>query len=330
MDNLDELVAEIVVDAYGDSEELTAFETAFATSARFPFPARIVGTEVQVVQVCFEGDERRGLTAVCRRGGERHRVALADLTPGPVTAETSLLLSAYRRWLGLPAPAIPPAVPSSSPARQPWVYRKLASHAEVLDAPLALRPMGTWDPAEQYWGEEDDEGLDPLIQEIIAAGPRPEYEMEQVIPGVDDEDWDTDPVADAAAMHRAGYDRESVRILEGLIVEDERCIDAWVHLGNIAFDSRGPKAAVELYDTAVAIGEASLLDGFNGVLPWGLMDNRPFLRALHGLGLCAWRQRRWAAAAQIFTARAWIDGGGVWDSVVCLHNVQAHRRWTSE
>lgn len=36
--------------------------------------------------------------------------------------------------------------------------------------------------------------------------------------------------------------------LEGFIAQDERCIDAWVHLGNIAFDSKGPKAAVQLYD----------------------------------------------------------------------------------
>ena len=67
--------------------------------------------------------------------------------------------------------------------------------------------------------------------------------MEQVIPGVGAEDWDVDPVADAAELHRAGRDREATRILRGLLAQDERCIDAWVHLGNMAFDSKGAKGS---------------------------------------------------------------------------------------
>jgi hypothetical protein len=154
--------------------------------------------------------------------------------------------------------------------------------------------------------------------------------MEQVIPGVDAEEWDLDPVADAAQLHRAGDDRRAKRILEDLIAQDERCIDAWVHLGNIAFDAKGPKLAVELYDQAVAIGEQSLPAGFAGVLPWGFIDNRPFLRALYGLGLCAWRQRRWDDGEQIFLTRTWLDGGGGWAALSCLESVKGHRRWSRD
>ena len=100
MDEIDELLDEILVDAYGDAEQLTAFEVAFSERASFPFPAQIVGTTVDVVKVEFEGDERRGLTAVCRRAGKLQRISLADLTPGPVSTETSTLLAAYRLWLG--------------------------------------------------------------------------------------------------------------------------------------------------------------------------------------------------------------------------------------
>jgi hypothetical protein len=206
------------------------------------------------------------------------------------------------------------------PGRRP-PHRGLAT-----TRPEAGRHLG---PADQYWGEEGEE-LDPLIEEIIAAGPRPEFEMEQVIPGIDAEDWDLDPVADAAELHRAGYDREPTRILKDLIAQDERCIDGWVHLGNVAFDAKGPKAALDLYDTAVAIGELSLPKGFQGVLPRGLIDNRPFLRALHGLGLCAWRQRRWDDAEAIFTNLVWIDGGSTWTALSCLKSVQARQRWSSE
>jgi hypothetical protein len=94
MDEIDQLLAEILVDAYGEDEQLYSFEVAFEESARLPFPARVVGTPVDVVKIEYEGDERRGLTAICRRDGETHRVSVADLIPGPVTLETSKLLNA--------------------------------------------------------------------------------------------------------------------------------------------------------------------------------------------------------------------------------------------
>jgi hypothetical protein len=239
--------------------------------------------------------------------------------------ETARLLAAYRRWLGVPALV----APADAPPDTSWVYVPAASNPAVLLRPLDLKPMGMWDPAEQYWGEEEGEevDLDPVYRRIIATGPRPQFEMEQIIPGVDEDDWGVDPVADAAELHRAGDDRDPTRILQDLLSQDHRCIDAWVHLGNIAFRSKGPKAALELYDTAVAIAEQSFPEGFAGVLPRGLIDNRPFLRALHGLGLCAWRQRRWTDAAVIFTNLAWVDGCQTWDAVQCLRAVEAHERW---
>jgi hypothetical protein len=69
----------------------------------------------------FDGDERRGLTAVCRRQGERHRVSLADLVPGPVTLGTALQLAAYRRWLGLASLEPGRAAPPSVHRPEPWV-----------------------------------------------------------------------------------------------------------------------------------------------------------------------------------------------------------------
>ncbi len=321
-DDVDELIDEILLDARGDAEQLTAFEEAFRESARLPFGATVAGAQVDVVAIKFDGDERHGLTAVCKRDGRRYVLFLADVVPGPVTFETSRLLIAYRRWLRLP-----PMRPTISV--EPWSYVRVATTTHPVKPPLALKPFGLWDPAQQYWGEPDQE-VHPLYLQIIASGPRPEFEMEQVIPGVEPDDWDADPVADAAAMHRAGYDREASRILKSLIALDERCIDAWVHLGNIAFDARGPKAALDMYDTAVAIGEQSLPERFNGVLPRGLVDNRPFHRALHGLGLCAWRQRRWDDAAEIFTNLLWIDGAQTWDALECLLAVEQRERWPTD
>lgn len=279
-DAIDELIEEIVVDAYGDYEQLSSFCQAFEDDARFPFRGQVIGVEVDVTAVDFDGDERRGLLAECHRTDEPYTVSLLDVTPvGPLPLETRRLLDAYRRWSG----AAPLAVEPSGAA--PWVYRRLSSMDIDVPAPLALQPMGDWDPADEYWGEPGDP-IPSLWEAVIAAGVRPCFEMEQVLPGVEPDDLDCDPIVDAAELHRTGHHRDAVRLLEGLLAMDTRCLDAWGHLGLIAFDTRGPGPARDLYKTGVAIAERSLPDGFGGVLPWGWVDNRPSLRCLHALGLC--------------------------------------------
>jgi len=322
-DRIDDLIEEIVVDAYGEHEQLESFLQVFEDGARFPFRGQVIGVDVEIISVDYDGDERRGLVALCRREGAVHRVALLDVTPGwPLPLRTQQLLDAYRYWAGAkPLASVGPH------DRVPWVYPGFSSVPIDLGVPLALQPMGDWDPTEVYWGEHD-QPLDPLADEVIASGVRPCFEMEQVLPGVEPGDWDTDPIVEAAELHRAGYHRESSRLLEGLLAIDSRCIDAWGHLGLIAFDTRGPGAAARFYETGIAVAERSMPDGFAGVLDWGMIDNRPFLRCLHGLALCAWRQRRWDDAEAMFTARVWLDPSGPIDALACLGPVRARTRWT--
>ena len=80
-DLIDELIEGVTVDAYGADEQLWSFRQAFEDHARFPFIGRVVGVEVDITEVDFDGDERHGLVAVCRRAGERHTVSLLDVTP---------------------------------------------------------------------------------------------------------------------------------------------------------------------------------------------------------------------------------------------------------
>jgi hypothetical protein len=68
-----------------------------------------------------------------------------------------------------------------------------------------------------------------------------------------------------------------------------RCLDAHAHLGLLAFDAGDVEAALEHYAAGVWVAEQSLPDLFDGVLSWGWVDNRPFLRSLHGLMTSAWR-----------------------------------------
>jgi hypothetical protein len=167
-----------------------------------------------------------------------------------------------------------------------------ADHVELP----SLEPSGTWDPGEEYWGEEGD-AIDDWAQTIIAHGPRPEFEMEQVLPGADPNDPDVDPIIESNDLKDAGDLAGARRILMGVLEVDLRCLDAHAHLGNLVFDHT-PQEALRHYEVGVRIGELSLGEDFTGVLGWGLVANRPFLCCLKGYGLPAVRDgRAWEESA---------------------------------
>jgi hypothetical protein len=96
---LDALAEEITVDAYGDAEQISSFECAFEELGALP-NARVLGEAVAVDCIWFDGDERRGLIARCRRKDREHSVSLLDLD-FPQGSQAARLVAAYRRWLGL-------------------------------------------------------------------------------------------------------------------------------------------------------------------------------------------------------------------------------------
>ena len=104
----------------------------------------------------------------------------------------------------------------------------------------------------------------------------------------------------------AGERAEAKKILMELCRADLRCLDAHSHLGNFVFD-HWPQNAIRHYEVGLRIGELSLGDDFSGVLAWGLIDNRPFLRCMHGYGLCLWRLGRFDEAESIFQQMLWLN-----------------------
>lgn len=91
------------------------------------------------------------------------------------------------------------------------------------------------------------------------------------------------------------YYKEALRL-------DPDHADAWVHLGNRRFDEERVVEALSLYERGQAAAEARTI-GDPTKYPhsfWGDVDSRPFMRALHGRGLCLWRLDRTAEARQIF------------------------------
>jgi len=78
------------------------------------------------------------------------------------------------------------------------------------------------------------------------------------------------------------------------------------YLANFAFD-RSPIKAQRAYEIGMSIGALSLGRRLDVVLAWGLIDSRPFLRCLHGVGLCAWRCSNTREAATVFRKMLWLN-----------------------
>ncbi|MGB5987185.1 MAG: cytoplasmic protein, partial [Desulfobacterales bacterium] len=87
--------------------------------------------------------------------------------------------------------------------------------------PLGLEEMGMWDPGKHYWGEED-EPIEAWAEPIIAHGPRPEFRMEQVLPGRDSDDPLDDPITRFNDLKDADEWAEAEKILMELCQADLR------------------------------------------------------------------------------------------------------------
>ena len=194
--------------------------------------------------------------------------------------------------------------------------------------PLALNAFGVWDPAHEYWGDEG-EPIEEWAEPIIARGPRPMFTMEQVLPGSDPEDLDSDPIVEANELKDMGDTAGAQELLGKLLEADLRCLDAHAHLGNMAFRRR-PHWALIHYEAGVRIGELSLGDDFDGVLAWGPIDNRPFLRCMQGYGLCLWRLERWEEADRVFERMLWMNPSDNQGIRFLLPDVRARKAWVDE
>jgi len=247
-DAIDHLIEAVIVDAYGDDEQLEAFVVAFGDHIPLPKGGMVSGSPAPILSVEADGWPRHPLVTF-RRGGRTGRASLLDIT-APVDSQLADLLVAYRRWAGLAGvPQNPPALAGPvnwaySLATKPAGKRSAALVDRLRGRPLRLQFLGMWTPEDDYWGEPEDD-IDPMFGEIIAAGERPECEMEQVLPGVNLEDLD-DPITWSVELKNAGHFSEARAVLRDLLAQDPRCIDAHVHVGNLIWD-RDPSRALVHY-----------------------------------------------------------------------------------
>jgi len=98
---LDELIDEFTVEAAGDDERVLAFLQALEKHVALPCDGFVIGEPVSVVKFDYQGNQRRGLTAKCRRvDGCEYEVTASEVAL-PANTTGSHYLAAYRKWMGV-------------------------------------------------------------------------------------------------------------------------------------------------------------------------------------------------------------------------------------
>lgn len=93
---LDSLIEDAIVDAYGDDEQRVGFLTALQDRLDLPFDVRILGVGARVERIDEIDDQ---IVAICRAGRYRQLIPILELPlpdPPPRGAEW---IEAYRRFL---------------------------------------------------------------------------------------------------------------------------------------------------------------------------------------------------------------------------------------
>ena len=305
---------------HDDDAVLRAFGVEVTVERPCPFDAHVIGEPVRITAIRYDGPPRLGLRATCQRGERAYDVSLADvvLPPGHPGAA---VLARYRAWLGLdvaapvdradigaitvgqPVELVVLACKTNALRCRPLgggreVTLRTAVRDQIPGVIITVTPRKQWTHARHPYLSGDVEvvridaaalGLVPLALRREGGGegdlgggrvgPRPAFQLEQVMAGALD-----DPEADEVD-------------LLNILASDVRCLAVHAHLGDHAF-SVWPLLALRHYELAVAIASLSVGPDFDGVLPWGLVDNRPFLRCLHGLGRARVRLGQRAAGAE--------------------------------
>lgn len=102
------------------------------------------------------------------------------------------------------------------------------------------------------------------------------------------------PLLDAETCFATGDVASAIERAWKLLARDLRCLGAHVLLGDIASRQFHRMSAFH-FEVGLRIAEQAVGPEFDGIVPWAIESNRPFLRCLYGH---AWAQRRLGHAAE--------------------------------
>jgi tetratricopeptide (TPR) repeat protein len=108
-----------------------------------------------------------------------------------------------------------------------------------------------------------------------------------------------DTLGEGLELLDQGLEEEAGRLFFQSTEIDPTYADGYVHLGNIAWRKDDWKQAEALYRKALDCAQIEVKGIPRGHF-WGILESRPYMRAMHGLGLTAWKQGKLPEAVDIF------------------------------
>lgn len=112
------------------------------------------------------------------------------------------------------------------------------------------------------------------------------FDLKFSFPRITAEDYDR--FFDIVELLGNGNQQESIFLLQRLVIKYPEFVDAWTHIGFAHQDLGHRIDCLAYFNTAVSLCKSSLPSDFDQKthkISWYEIDNRPFLRACHALGL---------------------------------------------
>lgn len=106
-------------------------------------------------------------------------------------------------------------------------------------------------------------------------------------------------------------------------------VDSFNGLGNVAFDEGLLSKAKEYYQKGVDL--ISKYCGKNWKkkrMEWGIIENRPYLRAIHGLCLCEWRDKNFKEAEDLASLLLKICPNDNLGVRFIIDEIKSHKKWS--
>lgn len=96
-EELDALVEEATVDAYGDDEQLAGLAVMIADNVKVPFQTAVLGVTVTVRKIT---QAESGIVADCVRDGHHQAISVLELPLPEPPPKGAQWIAAYRHWAG--------------------------------------------------------------------------------------------------------------------------------------------------------------------------------------------------------------------------------------
>ena len=121
-----------------------------------------------------------------------------------------------------------------------------------------------------------------------------------------------DKLDQALDIWEAGHDESAEKMLRAVVEACPNHIDALHHL-SLIYNEQGRKLEAYVFcQAAVSIGLQAIPRKFkwdNARVTWGMLENRPFMRAYHNLGLWHFHSGRYDDAIEIFQRLLSVNPG---------------------